>query len=94
MTTGKKSRPGEQTGVTTPSDQAEPSRKKVTERERPERNVRRFANSGVPLYYQLATLLREKIASREFRPGDQIPPESELARGYGVCRMTVRHAMA
>lgn len=54
----------------------------------------RFANSGVPLYYQLETLLREQIASGTYRPGDQLPPESDLARRYGVSRMTVRQAMA
>ncbi len=55
---------------------------------------RRFASSGVPLYYQLATLLREKIARREFRPGERVPSESELCASYGVSRMTVRQAMA
>ena len=54
----------------------------------------RFASQGIPLYYQLAAILREKIASREYRPGDQIPAESELGRSYGVSRMTVRQAIA
>ncbi len=68
----------------------ESSRKQVAEGQRPER----FASPGVPLYYQLATLIREKIANREYSPGDQIPPESELVRSYGVSRMTVRQAIA
>ena len=52
-----------------------------------------FANSGVPLYYQLATLLREKIVSRRYRAGDRFPSEAELVRDYGVSRMTVRQAV-
>ncbi len=54
---------------------------------------RPFASDRVPLYYQLATLLRQKITSRELGPGDQLPPESELVRTYGVSRMTVRQAV-
>ncbi|MCH7666842.1 MAG: GntR family transcriptional regulator [Acidobacteria bacterium] len=77
-----------------PSDRAEPSRRKSSERGLPEKRAHRFENSGIPLYYQLATLVREKIASREYRPGDQIPPESKLVSSYGVSRMTVRQAMA
>lgn len=53
-----------------------------------------FISSGLPLYYQLATLLRQKIAMREYRLGDQLPPESKLVKEYGVSRMTVRQAMA
>lgn len=54
----------------------------------------RFASSRVPLYYQLATLLRQKITGGDYAPGDQVPPESELVRSYGVSRMTVRQALA
>ncbi len=75
-------------------DRGESSPKQITEAERGEQSVRRFSSSGVPLYYQLATLLREKIVNREYRPGDQIPPEYELVRIYGVSRMTVRQAIA
>ena len=54
----------------------------------------RFASSRVPLYYQLATLLRQKITAGDYAPGDQVPPESELVRAYGVSRMTVRQALS
>ena len=53
----------------------------------------RFTNSSVPLYYQLATLLRRKIVSRDFSAGDRIPSESALSADYGVSRMTVRQAL-
>lgn len=54
----------------------------------------RFIESGVPLYYQLATLLRQKIISRDYLPGQRMPPELELVKDYGVSRMTVRQALA
>ncbi len=54
----------------------------------------RFASSRVPLYYQLATLLREKIVSNEYAPGARIPSEAELVEDYGVSRMTVRQALS
>lgn len=56
-------------------------------------NDLRFANPSVPLYYQLATLLRNKIASREYEAGQRIPSESTLSDDYGVSRMTVRQAL-
>lgn len=47
----------------------------------------------VPLYYQLELHLREAIESGRFRPGEQMPPENELSRLYGVSRVTVREAL-
>ena len=52
-----------------------------------------FANAGIPLYYQLENVLREKIASGTFAPGDRLPTESELIKQYGVSRITVRQAL-
>ncbi len=52
-----------------------------------------FVNESVPRYYQIGSLIREKIVSGELAPGDQIPTEGELAREYGVSRVTVRHAL-
>jgi GntR family transcriptional regulator len=52
-----------------------------------------FANTGIPLYYQLENVLREKIASGAFAPGDRLPTESELIKQYGVSRITVRQAL-
>jgi GntR family transcriptional regulator len=57
-------------------------------------NDPRFADSSIPLYYQLATLIREKIITGEFAPRDQLPSESEMVGDFGVSRMTVRQAMA
>jgi GntR family transcriptional regulator len=46
------------------------------------------------LYYQLQEILKEKIESGEWAPGDALPPEKALAAQYGVSRVCVRHALA
>nr|WP_062340761.1 GntR family transcriptional regulator [Herbidospora sakaeratensis] len=45
------------------------------------------------LYQQVAAELRKAIYSGEFRPGDQIPTETELMDGHQVSRNTVRLAL-
>ncbi len=52
-----------------------------------------FVDRSVPLYYQLATLLSEKIVSQELRTGDRLPTEVELVEEYGISRITVRQAL-
>lgn len=49
--------------------------------------------SGVPLYFQLRNILRDRIIGGEFRADERIPPELELCRHYGVSRITVRKAI-
>lgn len=51
-------------------------------------------NSPIPLYYQLAELLREQIRTGELQPGDQVPPERVLSERYHISRMTTRQAIA
>jgi GntR family transcriptional regulator len=53
-----------------------------------------FKDHSVPLYYQLENILREKIKSREYGPGDSIPTEDQLVRSYAVSRITVRRALS
>jgi len=48
---------------------------------------------GIPLYYQLETLLRNRIISQEFEAGARLPSESALAAEYKVSRITVRQAL-
>jgi GntR family transcriptional regulator len=43
---------------------------------------------------QVEDALRERIRQGHFRPGEQLPPENELAAAYGVSRATVRAALA
>jgi GntR family transcriptional regulator len=50
-------------------------------------------DSAVPIYRQLAGLLRERIASGALAPGAPMPSESSLMGEYGISRDTVRKAM-
>jgi len=52
-----------------------------------------FKNRSIPLYYQLENILREKISSGEYRPGDPFPTEDQLVQSYKVSRITVRQAL-
>ncbi len=45
------------------------------------------------LYGQIADILRERIMSGEFKPGDILPSERELAEEMQVSRIPVREAM-
>ena len=49
--------------------------------------------SPLPRYYQLKEIMREKISSGEWKPGDLIPSERELGEQYGISRMTARQAI-
>jgi GntR family transcriptional regulator len=48
----------------------------------------------VPKYHQLKQILREKIDSGEWMPGELLPSENELCAQYKVSRTTVRQTMA
>lgn len=48
--------------------------------------------SPIPLYHQLADILRAKIRSGEYPAGSRIPSENSLAAGYGIGRPTARQA--
>lgn len=50
--------------------------------------------SPIPLYYQLAESLRERINAGELQPGEQLPAERELGDQAGISRMTARQAVA
>lgn len=41
----------------------------------------------------VARRVHEAIATGELRPGDRLPPEVELAQGFGIALMTVRVAL-
>lgn len=46
-----------------------------------------------PPYQQVANALRAAILTRKFAPGEQLPSGNELAKRYGVARMTVQQAI-
>ena len=48
--------------------------------------------SPIPLYRQLASILRDRIESGRYPSGMRIPSEHELARQYAIGRPTVRQA--
>ena len=50
-------------------------------------------NSLLSLYRQVEDRLRGEIASGNFKEGDLIPSEQELAQRYGVNQGTVRKAV-
>lgn len=47
----------------------------------------------VPLYFQLKTLLLDRIKDGTYRPGDLIPTENELSAMFDISRTTVRQAV-
>ncbi|HEX5838029.1 MAG TPA: GntR family transcriptional regulator [Anaerolineales bacterium] len=49
--------------------------------------------SPIPYYIQLVNILKEKIQSEVWKPGDQIPGEQDLCEMYGVSRTVVRQAL-
>jgi GntR family transcriptional regulator len=51
------------------------------------------APSFSPLYLQIKGLLEKSLEAREWRPGETIPSEIELASRYGVSQGTVRKAI-
>jgi GntR family transcriptional regulator, transcriptional repressor for pyruvate dehydrogenase complex len=44
-------------------------------------------------YEQIIAYIRGAISSGKLRPGDRLPPETDLARSLGVSRPTVREAL-
>jgi GntR family transcriptional regulator len=48
---------------------------------------------GRPLHAQLSTLLRGRILTGVYKPGERIESEERLASHFGVSRATVRHAI-
>lgn len=48
---------------------------------------------ATPLYSQIKTLILRSIESGEFRAGEKIPSEMELAAKYGVSRITTKQAL-
>ena len=51
-------------------------------------------HSPVPLYYQLAELIRERIHSGEIDRAARLPSERELSEQLAISRMTARQAIA
>jgi GntR family transcriptional regulator len=52
-----------------------------------------YKSGPVPRYYQLKEIMRERVRTGEWKPGDLIPSERELGEKYGISRMTARQAI-
>ena len=47
----------------------------------------------IPAYKRIMEYVRERIKNGEYRPGDRIPSENELAKMFDVSRLTARRAI-
>jgi len=54
----------------------------------------RLLSGPIPLHHQVYLDLRSAIEAGEWKPGEQIPPERELAERYGCSLITVRRALS
>lgn len=50
-------------------------------------------NAAIPLHVQVESLLRRLMSRKEYRDGQFLPKEEELARRLGISRNTVRQAI-
>jgi GntR family transcriptional regulator len=55
--------------------------------------LRKLKRTAIPLYVELADLLRSRIARGNWPPGHRLPTLDELVAEFGVARVTVRQAM-
>jgi GntR family transcriptional regulator len=53
----------------------------------------RLLAGPIPLHHQVYLDLRAALEAGEWQPGDQLPPERELAARYGCSLITVRRAL-
>jgi DNA-binding GntR family transcriptional regulator len=49
--------------------------------------------SSVPVYRQVANILRGRIESGELAPDRPVPSEAQLVQEYGIARGTARRAI-
>lgn len=49
--------------------------------------------SPIPLYHQLKELLKEKIETKDWLPGEKIPSENDLIIQFDISRNTVKKAL-
>jgi len=50
-------------------------------------------NAFVPLYFQLAEVLKERLETGAFKPGARFPSEREIAEEFDVSRTVIRPAL-
>ncbi|QQO08967.1 GntR family transcriptional regulator [Breznakiella homolactica] len=52
-----------------------------------------YPGNGKPLFEQFIDIIQQKIISGEYKPGQQLPSERDLAELYGLSRVTIRNAI-
>jgi GntR family transcriptional regulator len=57
------------------------------------RRIEAYGRSRVPLYIQVASVMRGRVRSGHWSPGDKIPSLETLEREFAVARVTVRQAI-
>jgi GntR family transcriptional regulator len=67
--------------------------KERSRRRVPESRLHMFRRSPIPLYIQVATLLRNRITDGHLGAGQKMPTQEELEEEFGVARVTVRQAV-
>ena len=53
-----------------------------------------YKNESTPLYLQVKNKIKKDIRTGLLKPGDKLPSETEMQKGYGMSRVTIRNAMA
>jgi len=48
----------------------------------------------IPLYSRIESLIRSKILSGQYEPGEKIPTEEEFVKHFGVSKATIRNAIS
>ena len=59
----------------------------------PHKDTKVDVASPVPLYHQIAAVLRERISEQTYEPEARIPSETELCGEFAVSRATIRQAV-
>ena len=55
--------------------------------------IQRDISMSLPLYQQISDDLKQKIVTKTFKSGDQLPTEKELSETYSVSRITAKRAL-
>lgn len=49
--------------------------------------------SAVPVYRQVAAILRERIEAGTYQPGKRLPSVRDLTQEFGIAQLTARKAL-
>ena len=52
------------------------------------------SSSVIPKYHQLKEILKEKIISGKWKPGEKIPAEKEIVKNFACSLITVNKAVS